>query len=79
MKNILLYILLPLAVILPPSLISNIKLHALAVLIPAIGLPVIVLIHDMIASAQKFFHKYVILLLFGYLWGIHCLIGRQLY
>lgn len=80
MRWALLYILFPLIVILPPSLIILKNLHALAVLIPAVVLPLGSLANDIFAgSNNKKLHKYLVLAAYGYLWAVHFFIARQLY
>ena len=73
------YLLLGLVIIIPSSVISSQKLHALAVLLPTFLCCAITLVHDILVDTKKYVNKYVVLLLYGYLWAVHFAIARQLF
>jgi len=76
--SIITYILTPLLIIIPNSVITDWQLHALAVLIPTILAPLWALLVDCFLARPKHTHKYAMTAVYSYLWGAHFYIAKQL-
>lgn len=73
------YLMMPVFVVVPASVIRDESLHALAVLLPMALNTVYSIICDIVLSTPKHTHKYTMTALYSFLWAVHFYITDQLH